>query len=285
MQILQFTGALELGLIYGLVALAVYLSFRVINFPDLTVDGSFTLGAAVSAILIVKGMNPILATLFAAAAGTLAGTVTGYLHIRWHILSLLAGILTMIALYSVNLRIMGQPNVSLLNVNTVFSSDHSVLPLMAIIIGVILLSLNRFLNSQFGLALRATGINPQTCRSYGVNTGNMTIVGLALSNGIVALAGALFAQIQGFADIAMGTGTIITGLASVIIGETCVRTRNIPLILLSCLLGSVIYRLAIALALNSDALGLRVSDLNLITATLVAIMMFSFKPTNSSYKK
>ncbi len=277
MQFLQFTGALELGLIYGLVALAAYLTFRVINFPDLTVDGSFTLGAAISAILILKGLNPVIATLFAFAGGTLAGTVTGFLHVRWHILGLLAGILTMIALYSINLRIMGQPNLSLLNASTVFSHSHSIFLLMAIIVGMILIGLNRFLTSQFGLALRATGINSQTCRSYGVNVGNMNIVGLALSNGIVALAGALFAQTQGFADIAMGTGTVIVGLASVIIGETCVRTRNVQCILISCLLGSVIYRVVIAVALNSDILGLRVSDLNLITAVLVAVMMFLFK--------
>ena len=284
MQFLQFTGALELGLIYGLVALAAYLTFRVINFPDLTVDGSFTLGAAVSAILILKGVNPVVATGFAFIGGTLAGTVTGFLHVRWHILSLLAGILTMIALYSVNLRIMGQPNLSLLNASTVFGNGHLTLVLVAAIVGIILIGLNGFLTSQFGLALRATGINPQTCRSYGVNVGNMTIVGLALSNGIVALAGALFAQTQGFADIAMGTGTVITGLASVIIGETCLRTRNIQLILISCLLGSVVYRLVIAVALNSDVLGLRVSDLNLITATLVAVMMFAFKSRKSIIK-
>lgn len=284
MQLLQLTGALELGLIYGLVALAAYLTFRVINFPDLTVDGSFTLGAAVSAVLILQGANPIIATIGAFVSGSLAGTITGYLHVRWHILSLLAGILTMIALYSINLRIMGQPNLSLLNAKTVFSYSSSSLGLTIGIVGVILLALNAFLTSQFGLALRATGINPQTCRSYGIHVGNMTLFGLALSNGIVALAGALFAQTQGFTDIAMGTGTVITGLASVIIGETCLRSRNIQLILLSCLLGSVVYRLAIALALNSDLLGLRVSDLNLITALLVAVMMFAFRPGNK-FKK
>jgi putative ABC transport system permease protein len=183
----------------------------------------------------------------------------------------------MIALYSINLRIMGQPNLSLLNANTIFSHSSSSLGVTAGIVGIILLGLNAFLMSQFGLALRATGINPQTCRSYGVNVGNMTMVGLALSNGIVALAGALFAQTQEFADIAMGTGTVITGLASVIIGETCLRTRRIQLILLACVLGSILYRSTIALALNSDILGLRVSDLNLITALLVAVMMFAFK--------
>lgn len=281
MQLLQLTSALELGLIYGLVALATYLSFRVINFPDLTVDGSFTLGAVVSAVLILQGINPIIATAGAFVSGTLAGTVTGYLHVRWHILSLLAGILTMIALYSINLRIMGQPNLSLLNASTVFSHSSSSLVVTAGTVGTILLGLNAFLMSQFGLALRATGINSQTCRSYGVNVGNMTIVGLALSNGIVALAGALFAQTQEFADIAMGTGTVITGLASVIIGETCLKTRNIQWLLLSCLFGAIVYRLAITLALNSDIFGLRVSDLNLITALLVAVMMFAFKRKSS----
>ena len=277
MQVVQFTGALELGLIYGLVALAAYLSFRVINFPDLTVDGSFTLGAAISAVLILKGVNPVIATLAAFASGSLAGTVTAYLHLRWGILNLLAGILTMIGLYSVNLRIMGQPNLSLLNESTVFSHRSSLL-VTAGIVSIIFLSLNAFLRSQFGLALRATGINSQTSRSYGIHVGNMTMVGLALSNGIVALAGALFAQTQEFADIAMGTGTVITGLASVIIGETCLRSRRIQLMLLACMLGSILYRSTIALALNSDLLGLRVSDLNLITALLLALMMFLFKP-------
>jgi putative ABC transport system permease protein len=280
MQLLQFSGALELGLIYGLVAFAAYLTFRVIDFPDLTVDGSFTLGAALSALLILKGLNPIIASLLAFIGGSLAGVITGYLHVRWRILNLLAGILTMIALYSINLRIMDQPNLSLLDVATVFSRGHSVLIIMIIITGLILISLHNFLSSQFGLALRATGINPQTCRSYGISIATMTMVGLALSNGMVALAGALFAQAQGFADISMGTGTVITGLASVIIGETCMRTRRIQWILISCLLGSILYRLIITVALNSDILGLRVSDLNLITALLVAIMMFAFKPRN-----
>lgn len=280
MQLLQFTGALELGLMYGLVAFAAYLTFRVIDFPDLTVDGSFTLGAVLSAVLILKGIDPIIASCLAFMGGGLAGVITGYLHVRWHILNLLAGILTMIALYSINLRIMDQPNLSLLNTATVFSMGYSVLIIMIIITGIILISLNNFLTSQFGLALRATGINPQTCRSYGISTGTMTIVGLALSNGMVALAGALFAQAQGFADISMGTGTVITGLASVIIGETCIRTRRIHWILISCLLGSILYRLIITVALNTDILGLRVSDLNFITALLVAIMMFVFKTRN-----
>ena len=273
----QFSGALELGLIYGLVALAAYLTFRVINFPDLTVDGSFTLGAAVSAVLILQGVNPFIASFGAFVGGLFAGAVTGYLHVRWQIVNLLAGILSMIALYSINLRIMGQPNLSLLGANTIFNHQPYPMLITAGILGGVLCCLTVFLTSQFGLALRASGINPQTSRSYGVNVGHMTVLGLALSNGMVALAGALFAQTQEFADISMGTGTVIIGLASVIIGEACIKKRGIQWILLSCLLGSVFYRLVIALALNSDALGLRASDLNVITALLVAIMMLAFK--------
>jgi putative ABC transport system permease protein len=276
MNIIQFLGALELGLIYGLVAVAVYLTFRIIDFPDLTVDGSFTLGAAVSASLIVKGVHPLYATLAAFAAGALSGVVTAYLHVRWHILGLLAGILTMTALYSINLRIMERPNIALLSEPTLFNQweiPYGVLVILGIIVVCVIVLLTRFLLSQLGLGLRATGVNPRVSRSYGVNVGAMIIIALALSNAIVAFGGALFTQSQGFADISMGAGTIITGLASVIVGETVMRSRNIAVALVSCLVGSVLYRLAVAFALNAGDLGLKASDLNLITALLVAVTM------------
>ncbi len=276
MNLIQFFGAVEVGLLYGLVALGVYLTFRAINFPDLTVDGTFPLGAAVAATLLVNGTHPILATLAAVCAGGVAGFITGYLHVRWHILGLLAGILTMTALYSVNLRIMGRPNIALLTEPTLFGyfkGSHVVLWSMLVIIVFVLYLLYRFLASQFGLALRATGINPRVSPSYGINIGLMTLIGLAASNGLVALAGALFAQAHGFADISLGTGTLITGLASVIVGESLLPKHRLWLVLISCVLGSILYRLAIAMALNSQFAGLQAQDLNLITAILVIIAM------------
>jgi putative ABC transport system permease protein len=276
MNMIQFLGALEMGLLYGLVSLGIYITFRAINFPDLTVDGSFPLGAAVAAALLVQGTHPILATLAAVFAGGIAGLITGYLHVRWNILGLLAGILTMTALYSVNLRIMGRPNIALLNEPTLFNyfqgSHVTLWCMLSIIIGVLYL-LYRFLASQFGLALRATGINARVSPSYGINVGLMTLIGLAITNGLVALAGALFAQAHGFADISLGTGTLITGLASVIIGESLLPKNRLWFVLMSCILGSILYRLVIAMALNSQFAGLQAQDLNLITAVLVVVAM------------
>lgn len=273
MNSIQFLGALEIGLLYGLVAIGVYLTFRVVNFPDLTVDGSFPLGAATCASLITNGYGPLTATLAAIFAGGLAGFATGYMHVRWKILGLLAGILTMTALYSINLRIMGKPNISLPSESIIFPSYQWILPIMIALVFFLIALLSFFLNSQMGLALRATGINPRVSPSYGINVGRMTLTGLSLSNALVAGAGALFAQIYGFADISMGTGTLIIGLASVIVGETLFHSYRIWLILFSCILGSVLYRLAIALALNTNFIGLQPSDLNLITAILVIIAL------------
>ena len=276
MNSIQFLGALELGLLYGLVTLGVYITSRAINFPDLTVDGTFPLGAAVAASLIVQGTDPILATLAATIAGALAGVVTGYLHVKWKILGLLAGILTMTALYSINLRIMGKPNIALLTEPTIFGywvGNHTTLWTIFGIVLITVLLLNRFLISHFGLALRAIGINPKVSSSYGINVGKMIIIGLAISNGFVALAGALFAEAHGFADISMGTGTLIAGLASVIIGETLFGNNKTWVVLFSCILGSILYRLAIALALNTQIAGIQASDLNLITAILVVFAM------------
>jgi len=276
--IVQFLGTLELGLLYSLVTLGVYLTFRTINFPDLTVDGTFPLGAAVAAALIVKGIEPLIATLAAVLAGAIAGFITGYLHVRWKILGLLAGILTMLALYSINLRIMGKPNIALLSEATVFhyfQGSHVTLWSLAGIVIAFVFLLYKFLSSQFGLGLRATGINPRISPAYGINIAKMSLIGLALSNSLVALAGALFAQAQGFADISLGTGTLIGGLATVIIGESLFRKYHILIILISCVLGSILYRLVIALALNLQIAGLQSSDQNLITAILVVVAMLT----------
>lgn len=273
MNITQLLGSVEIGLVYSLVAMAVFLSFRVIDFADLTIDGSFPLGAAVAASLIIKGMRPEWATLWAVGAGALAGGMTAFLHVRLHILGLLTGILSMTALYSINLRIMQSPNLALLDEPTLFSlygNEGVVLGVIAFGVGLMLVYL---LSTNFGLALRASGANKLLSRTYGIGVGLMTTVALALSNGIVALAGALFAQSQGFADISMGTGTVIVGLASLIMGETLFPTRKLAWIFLSCGVGAILYRLVIACALNANSLGLKASDLNLITAVLVVLTM------------
>jgi putative ABC transport system permease protein len=279
MNLVAFLGAIELGLIYGLVALGVYLAFRILNFPDLTVDGSFPLGAAVAAAMIVAGVNPYLATLVAIFAGAAAGLVTAFLNLRFNILHLLASILTMIALYSVNLRIMGRPNVAIINEPTVLTpfeglglSGFTLKPILAaVVVAAVALLLARFLATEYGLSLRATGANPRMARAQGIATAQATYVGMAISNGMVALAGALFAQMNGFADITIGTGTIVVGLAAVIVGEAVFRARTMLIAVFACLLGSVIYRLAFAL--NADFLGLKASDLNLVTAVLVTIAL------------
>lgn len=272
MNQLQFLGALEIGLIYGLVALGVYLTFRIIDFPDLTVDGSFTLGAAVSAIMISLDYNPWLATSMAIVAGGLAGSITGYLNVRWNILGLLAGILTMTALYSINLRVMSKPNIALINKATIFNFNPIITSTSIIIILVILL-LARFFASEFGLSVRAIGINPKVSTAYGINVGKLKVITLALSNAIVALGGSLFTQSQGFADISMGNGTVIVGLASVIIGESIIHPKKVMAWLVACIVGSILYRIVIAFALNANDIGLEASDLNLITAMIVAFTM------------
>lgn len=272
-------GAFETGLIYGLVAFGIYISFRVLNFPDLTVDGSFPLGAAVAAVLIVSGYNPWLATGVAIIAGMAAGAVTALLNVKLNILNLLASILTMIALYSVNLRIMGRPNIALLGEDTVLTpwydlglAYHQVPVLLFLLIAIVgLFVLWRFMQSETGLAMRATGANPRMARAQGIATGWMIILGVALSNGLVALAGALFAQSQGAADVTMGVGVIVVGLASLIGGEAVISPRSVFRALLACLVGAVLYRIAIALALNADFIGLQAQDLNLVTAVLVTL--------------
>jgi putative tryptophan/tyrosine transport system permease protein len=281
MSIVAFLGAVELGLVFGLVGLGVLISFRVLAFPDLTVDGSFPLGAAVSATLIVNGVDPFLATGIAILCGALAGLVTALLNLRFGILHLLASILTMIALYSINLRIMGRPNVAIIGEPTVLTPFeglglHNIYlrPLFAGVVVVIVCALlARFLLSQYGLALRATGSNPRMARAQGVDTTRATYVGMAVSNAMVALAGALFAQMNGFADVSIGTGTIVVGLAAVIIGEAIFGSRSILVWVVGCVAGSVLYRIAVALALNASVLGLNASDLKLVTAVLVALAL------------
>ncbi|MFN3735170.1 ABC transporter permease [Comamonas testosteroni] len=281
MSLFSILGAIEIGLIFSLVALGVFISFRLLRFPDLTVDGSFPLGGAVCAILISTGTNPWLATLAGTAAGAVAGFITGWLNVKLKIMDLLASILMMIGLYSVNLRIMGGPNVPLINEPTLFTmlqpaniEDYVMRPL--IMLGFVIaakLALDWFFATERGLAIRATGSNARMARAQGVNTGAMILLGMAISNGLVGLAGALFVQTQGGSDISMGIGTIVIGLAAVIVGETILPSRKIIWATLAVVLGAVVYRFFIAAALNIDAIGLKAQDLNLVTAVLVTIAL------------
>jgi putative ABC transport system permease protein len=267
-------GTIEQGLVYGIMALGVYITFRVLDFADLTVDGSFPLGAAVVAKIIAHGGNPFWGSILALGAGCLAGLSTGILNTKLKISGLLAGILTMTALYSVNLRVMGRANIPLLRKPTLISwfSQWGFAPWMFFLVMLLLtkLLLDIFLNTELGFALRATGDNEQMPRSCGVNTDNMKLLGLGLSNGLVALAGALVAQHQGFADVGMGIGTVVAGLASVIVGQALVRRNGLGWATFGVIVGSIVYRLAIFIALR---LGLEPTDLRLITAVLVVIAL------------
>lgn len=270
--------ALEQGLSYALVALGIALTFRVLAFPDLTVDGSFPLGAAVASRLIVAGVDPILAALAAPVAGFAAGCVTGLLNTRLKINSLLAGILVMTILYSVNLRIMGRANIQLLNEPTLFVPMEALavnryVPVIAFFLVVAVVAkvaLDLFLHTEYGLALRATGDNEQMIRSLGADTDAATVFGLGLSNALVALSGALVAQDQGFGDVGMGIGMIVAGLASIIIGEALLKPRTVFRLTLAAVLGSVVYRLIIAVGLR---LGLAPTDLKMATGIMVILAL------------
>lgn len=281
MSFLASLGALELGLIYSLVALGVFISFRILRFPDLTVDGTFATGGAVAALMISQGYDPFLASCCAALAGAFAGSITGWLNTKLGIMDLLASILMMTALYSINLRIMGGPNIPLIFNDTVFTvtqpsviSDYLWRPFMlALVVLVIWSLLNRYFSTRSGLAMRATGANLRMARAQGVTTDRSIIGGMALSNALVAFGGSLFAQSQGGADISMGIGTIVIGLAAVILGQSVIHARRFVVILLSVIVGAIVYRFFIALALNSDFIGLKAQDLNLVTALLVTIAL------------
>lgn len=280
MPLMTLLSALESGLIYGLMALGVLISFKILDFPDLTADGSFPLGGAVCAIAILAGVNPWLACLMGMTAGMVAGFVTAFLHIRLGIMPLLAGILTMTALSSINLRIMHAPNLSLLGQPTIFAGVATTAwQKVFVLFGVAVLFkvfLDWFLTTQVGLAMRATGANAKMAQAQGVKTSLMIALGMALSNGLIALSGALFVQTQGFMDVSLGVGTIVIGLAAVIIGETVISSRKIFWVTVSVLVGSFLYRLFVQIALSSHTLrqiGFKSQDLNLITALLVVMVM------------
>ena len=285
MSLISLFGALEVGLIYGLVALGVLISFRILNFPDLTADGSFPLGGAVCAVSIIAGVNPWLATLFGTLAGAAAGFGTAWLHVSLKIMQLLASILVMIALYSVNLRIMGAPNIPLIweptvitpFINEDYSNQFWVKPLMILLFVIAAkLLLDLFFATRTGLATRATGANIKMSQAQGINTNKMTYLGMMISNALIALGGSLYVQTQGGADISIGVGTIVIGLAAVIIGETLITSKKMFWITCAVILGAILYRLFIALALHSgplQSIGVGAQDLNFITATLVVIAL------------
>ena len=293
-------GAFESGIIYAIMALGVYLSFRVLDFPDLTVDGSFVTGAAVSAIMIVNGANPFVATMVALVAGFMAGCLTGLIHTVGKVNALLSGILMMIALYSINLRIMGKSNVPLLNTDTAMTAVRDffdktgidnffngiltavglgdslprtwgILFFMIIVTFAIKFITDAFLKTEVGLAIRATGDNKRMIRSFSSNTNLMIILGLGISNSMVAFSGALIAQQGGFADVGMGIGMIIIGLASVIIGEALFGTKSIARTTLAVIGGSIIYRIVVTLALRVEFL--EPGDMKLITAVIVILAL------------
>ena len=275
-----FLSSVSEGLIFGFIAIGVFITFRVLSFPDLTVDGSFVTGGSVAAVMIAAGYNPFLATIAALFAGLVAGTITALLNTLLKINALLSGILMMVSLYSINLRIMHGANIPLIRSITIFDSvahffsikRNSVLIIYTLIIlaVIVFLILNWFLRTEIGLALRASGDNEQMVRGLGSDTNKNLLLGCAISNGLVALGGSLVAQSQGFCDVNMGIGMIVMGLAAVIIGEGVLHPRGIAEILFACFVGTFIYRLFITIVLR---LGLTPGDLKLITAILVVFVI------------
>ncbi|CAM1627402.1 ABC transporter permease [Bartonella sp. B10834G6] len=286
MSMFAFTGAVELGLVYAFVAIGVYLSFRILDFPDLTVDGSFLLGSTVCGVMILCGFNPWFAMFSALIAGMIAGLVTALLNLKFGILNLLASILTMSALYTINLRIMGIMGVSNVNLGLADTAltpfynlfglpDMIIRPLfVGILVIIVAFLVWRFLESEIGLAMRATGTNQRMAKAQGIKTALLIYAGMGLSNALVALGGSLYIQTAIATDITGGAGTIVFGLAAVIIGETLFRTRNLLLIIVSCIVGSVLYRVAVQFAFEGSSLGIDTStDLQLITALIVVLTL------------
>lgn len=279
MTLTALLGAIELGTIYAVLALGVFLSFRTLNMPDLTVDGSIVTGMATSAVMCTAGINPYISLLGAFITGACAGLMTGILHTKLKIQAILAGILVMLASYSINLRIMGKtPNIPLTKTDTIYNmADKAMDPkysgiiLGLIILAIIILLLYLFLQTRLGFAFRATGDNEDMVRAAGVSGDSMKLMGLAISNGLVGLAGGMLAQNQAFADISSGTGMMIIGLASVILGEVVFGTSTLLRRLISASLGAILYRVIISQALY---LGMESSDLKLVSAVIVAAALY-----------
>jgi len=284
-------GALNLGFLYAFMAMGVFITFRIHNFPDITVDGSFTAGAATTAVLIVSGVNPFLAIIASFLVGLIAGSVTALIHTRFKINGLLAGILVMTGLYSINLHIMGRSNIPLLNKPNFLSFFEKFNPGIAqeiwlcvcllVVMILVWIMVSLFFKTDFGLRLRSTGNNPTMASATGVNVDKMTIFGVALANGLVGISGSLVAQYQGFADIGMGIGTVVVGLASVIIGESILKSRSIYVKVCSAIVGSIIFRFMIAFALY---IGMNPLDLKLLTAVFVLVTLVVSKSVASKEK-
>lgn len=278
--LLAMQGALSQGILWGLMALGVYITFRLLDIADLTVDGSFATGGAVCAICLVNGVDPVLSLILSTIAGFIAGFVTGFLHTKCQIPAILAGILTQIGLYSINLRIMGRSNTPLLQYDNIFeglenltglSNNWIVLIIGLIVTILVIVILYWYFGTEIGSSIRATGNNEQMVRALGVNTNVTKTLGLMISNGLIALSGALVTQQQGYADVRMGIGAIVIGLASIVIGEVIFGHKGaFGTRLTSIVVGSVIYRIIVAVVLQ---LGLNTDDLKLLTAILVAIAL------------
>ena len=264
-------GTLEQSFIFAIMVLGVYLSYKILDFPDMTVDGSFPLGGAVASAILIKGENPILALVVATICGAIAGLITGMIHVKLKVTNLLAGIIVMTGLYSVNLRIMGKSNIPLFSVKHLFNGN--IIPIVTLVILLILakITIDYLLKTKFGFALKALGDNETLVISLGIDEKKLKIYGLMIANSFVALSGAILAQYQGFADVGMGTGTIITGLASIIIGEAIFKKRSFISMSMTVILGTIIYRTIIAMSLK---LGMNASDLKLITSILVVGIIF-----------
>ena len=279
MTMTALLGAIELGTIYAILALGVFISFRTLNMPDLTVDGSIVTGMATSAVLCVAGVNPYVALVGAFAAGACAGLLTGFIHTKLKIQAILAGILVMLASYSINLRIMGKtPNIPLTKSDTIYKMAGQIMPskYSGIILGIIILVviialLYMFLQTRIGFVFRATGDNEDMVRAAGVSGDTMKLLGLALSNGLVGLAGGMLAQNQAFADINSGTGMMVIGLASVILGEVVFGMSTLLRRLIAASLGAILYRIIISQALY---IGMESSDLKLVSAIIVAMALY-----------
>lgn len=281
-------NALEQGLLFALVAMGVYITYKILDFPDLSVDGTFPLGASISAALLINGVNPWISILIATIGGAIAGSITEFLHVKLKISNLMSGILVMMGLYSVNLRIMGKSNIPLFNTNYIFKSTavNSIFIILAIVV-VVKIILDLFLKTKAGFLLTAVGDNEQVVSSLGVNKNLVKVLGLAISNGLVALAGALTAQHQGFADVTMGTGIVVMGLAAVIIGVSIFGKISFIKATTLSIFGAIIYKLVIAIALWMK---LNPNDLKILTAVLVAVALaannnvFKFKRKNRDVK-
>ncbi len=290
MSLNSILGAIAQGLLWSILSLGVFVTYRILDFSDLSTEGSYPLGAAVAATLILKGINPFVATLAAAGSGVLAGLCTGLLHTKLRIPALLSGILTMTGLYSINLRVMGKANLPLLKQSTVLTlaaDAFGVKPTQAaMIVGVmaaivVILLLWAFFSTELGMAVRATGDNPDMIRALGVNTNRMKILGLIIGNALIGLAGGLLAQYNGYADVGMGTGTIVIGLASVIIGEVLFGRTSVLRSMVSVVLGSILYRIVIAFVLDR---GLVPTDLKLLTSIVLAVCL-SLPIVKDAYNK